>query len=119
MHRHEGGTRSATRNLGDRTTAELLGFTDPASRQIRIDAMGHRDRSARHATCTALSNDLRLEFGAVIAPTSAPSAAFVGDSDHVSAKKSVVDTSILKPSDLIKVPRLDAYVRSSARSPRA
>ena len=79
--------------------------------------MGHRHRRARYARPTAGRDDLRLELGAVFAPASTATADFVGDSVHVSTK-SFVDTSILKRSAAIKVPRRDAYARSSEAKAR-
>jgi hypothetical protein len=55
---------------------------------------------------------LRLELGAVFAPTSTSTADFVGDSVHVSTK-SFVDTSILKQAGAFKVPGPDAYETTS------
>ena len=54
---------------------------------------------------------MRFELGAVFAPASPASADFVGNSVHVSTKN-LVDTSILKRSTAIKVPRQDAYFAS-------
>ena len=49
-----------------------------------------------------------LVRSAGFAPASTDAADFVGDSVHVSTQN-IVDTSILKPSGAIKVPRRDAY----------
>ena len=50
------------------------------------------------------------------APASTASDDFVADSVHVSTKN-LVDTSILKPSAAIKVPRLDAYLTYPSEEP--
>jgi prophage regulatory protein len=88
----------------------LLGIAHPAASQVRVDAIGHRHRSDRHTSRAAGSHHLRFELGAVFAPASPASADFVGNSVHVSTK-SLVDTSILKRSTAIKLPRLDAYAQ--------
>src|SRR5665213_1824183 len=88
-------------------------------RQVRVDAVGHRHRGTRYARPVACRHNLRLELGAMGAPAPAPSDDFVGDSVHVSTKN-LVDTSILKPSATIKVPRQDAYDRlATVRDDRA
>ena len=74
--------------------------------------MGHRHCSNRYARRDAGRDELRLELRAMCAPASTPSADFVGNSVHVSTKNSV-DTSILKRSVAIKVPRQDAYALST------
>jgi hypothetical protein len=75
--------------------------------------MGHRHCGARNARRAAGCDDLRLELGAVFASAPTATADFVGDSVHVSTK-SFVDTSILKRSEAIKVPRRDAYGEDGA-----
>ena len=83
-------------------------IVDPPASQVRVDAMGHCHRGDRHAWRIAGSDDLRLELGAVLAPTSTTIDDLLRCSVHVSIK-SFVDTSILNRSDAIKVPRQDAY----------
>ena len=108
LHRHEGARHGITGSPGQRPATTPLGIEDPTTCQVRVDAMGHRHRSARYARRVACRHDLRLELGAMRAPASTASADFVGDSVHVSTKN-LVDTSILKRSAAIKVPRRDAY----------
>lgn len=75
--------------------AAPLGIDHPAARQVRVDAVGHDQRSDRHTRRAACRDDLCLELGAVFASASAASADFVGNIVHVSSKNQV-DTRLLQ-----------------------
>ena len=86
----------------------MFGFSDPATGQVGIDAVGYCHRGVGHARHAAGRDDLRLELGAVFASAATAALDFVGDSVHVSTKN-LVDTSILEGREPIKEPRPDAY----------
>ena len=70
-----------------RPATMLPGLADPASREVGIDAMSHRDRRDGDSGLAACGDDLSLEFVAVLAAAPAQDGRLIFDSVHESTEK--------------------------------
>lgn len=78
-----GNRCNARRLFGDHG----LGFQNPATNQVGIDAVGHGHRSHRNARLAALGDNVRLEFGGVLAASTSAVERQRSGSVHVSTEK--------------------------------